>query len=732
VLLKRARSAQKTAPSIKTKPARPAWQTHGTRVLLLWATVFAAYSNSFKAELTFDNVPIISEDPRIREATSDNLRSIFTGQYWYNKPASGLYRPLTTISYLVNYAVLGNGPRPPGYHWINLTLHELNVALVYVLGLTIFADPVLAMVLAGIWGVHPILTESVTNIVGRADLLAAFGVLAGLLCYIRSTTDDRRRIYWLLMMTTSQAIGLFSKESAAVLPAIILLYDVTPYEPRTLKNRAPGYAFLTAPFVLFSALRAASHPELLINFQENPLIHAGFLAARLTAVKVIGAFIGLFAWPGNLSADHSYNAVPIFGTGDIWENVKALLALALLAAAIVFAIRWRRRWPALFFFALFFLVALLPTSNLVILIGSIMAERFMYLPAVGLAGCVVAVAAALKWSQPRVLALTGILCLALGARTFVRNADWHDQVTLWTSAIQATPKAARPYNNLGYEMQKMGRLPEAIADYRAALRVYPDYAEAHYNLANTLLQTPRGLQEAIAEYQWSIRIAPRYAEAHVNLGNALSRIPGKFDDAIGEFQIALQIRPDYAEAHNNLGNILTQNPARLPQAVGEFQAALHISPGYAEAHNNLGNALARIQGRLPEAVLELQSAIRIKPDYAEAHNNLGNAWMQTPGHLQDATQEFQTALRINPYYAEAHSNLGSAFFSAGRFVEAIPEYEAATRIQPGLADAHYNLANALLRTGRVQQAKTELESVLRLRPDPEAWQLLNQIRGHNH
>jgi len=731
--LKKARSAPATGrPKVPVGASQGGWRTHTWRILLLWALVFAAYSNSFQAGLVFDNAPILADDPRIREVSAENLRSIFTGQYWHAISTTGLYRPLTTASYLLNYAVLGNGTRPAGYHWVNAALHGVNVTLVYALGLAIFGEPALGLALAAIWGVHPLLTESVTNIVGRADLLAAFGVLAGLLCHISAVIGGRRRRSWLAMLAAVQAIGLFSKESAAVLPGIMLLYDFAWYEAGTWRKRWTSYAVLALPFAAFLLMRTGSHAQLLIDFQENPLVGAGFWAARLTAVKVIGDFDGLFVWPANLSADHSYNDVPVFGAGGLWENAQSILALLMITGAIFLVTRWRHKQKALFFFALFFFVALLPTSNLVILIGSIMAERFMYLPAIGLTGCVVAAMAAWKWAPRTVLATTAVICLGLGARTFARNLDWHDGVSLWSSAIQACPQAARPYSNLGYELAKTGKLTEAISDYKAALRIWPDYVGAHYNLANALLRTPNGLLESIAEYQAAVRLAPNYAEAHNNLGNALALAPGRLNEAIGEFQAALKIRPDYAEAHNNLGNALVEVPGRLPQAIIEFQTAVRITPEYAEAHNNLANALAQLPGRLPEALREFQTAIRVKPDYTEAHNNLGSVLMQVPGRLTEAIAEFQTALRLDPNYAEAHNNLGSALFQSGRVSEAITEYEAAIRIQPNLADAHYNLANALLRVpGRIPQAIAELEAVLRVHPEPEARQLLEQLKRHH-
>jgi protein O-mannosyl-transferase len=201
---------------------------HGWRLLLIWGLLLIAYSNSFQSGLVFDNSSIIGRDPRIRQATSQNIQAILAGGYRYNNPTDGLYRPLTTFTYLLNYAVLGDGTQPAGYHWVNLGLHALNTALVYALGIAILGGPAVAWALAAIWGLHPLLTESVTNIVGRADLLAAFGILAGLLCYVKGTSSaGRKKLAWLAGVATAQAIGLFSKESAAVLPGLMLAYGPT-------------------------------------------------------------------------------------------------------------------------------------------------------------------------------------------------------------------------------------------------------------------------------------------------------------------------------------------------------------------------------------------------------------------------------------------------------------------------------------------------------------------------
>ncbi|MGA3016269.1 MAG: tetratricopeptide repeat protein [Bryobacteraceae bacterium] len=727
---RRSRQASQPVPpeGSSYRAAHRTWRRHAWRILALWALVLATYSNSFQAGLVFDNANVISRDARIRAVTPGNVRLILTEEYGIT--TSGLYRPLTTFSYLMNYAVFGNGIHPAGYHWVNLTVHAVNVLLVYLLGILVFEASAPAFAVAALWGVHPLLTESVTNIVGRADLLAAFGVLAGLLCYIRSASAaGRHKLLWLAAMLAAQAIGLFSKENAAILPGIMLLYDLTWRGRAGWRERAMAYAALVLPFAVFLYLRGTLQMHISAPLLDNPLLSADFWTARLTAIKVIGKYLWLFVWPAHLSADYSYNAVPSFGWHPTeWEDAKALIALAVCLVGALLAVGWYRTRKPLFFFLAFFFVALLPASNLAILIGSIMAERFVYLPSIGLAGCVIAVIYALVRQIPRKrlfavrtawIAL-GLLCLACAARTYARNSDWLDERSLWSSAVKVCPESAKIRFNLGTALSKLpGRLPDAIAEFEAAVRIKPDFAVAHDNLGNALSQVPGRLPDAIAEFEAAVRIKPDFAEAHINLGNALSKLPGRLPDAIAQFEAAVRIKPDFAEAHDNLGNALAQVPGRLPDAIAQFAAAVRIKPDFAEAHSNLGNALSHLPGRLPDAIAQFEAALRIKPDLAEVHNNLGITLAQMPGRLPDAIAQFEAAVRINPDFAQARSNLGNALSQVpGRLPDAITQFEAAVRINPDFAEAHNNLGNALSQLpGRLPDAIAQFEAALRINPD---------------
>jgi len=451
-------AAAAAAPPPVPPSGAPQWRRHLPILLALWIAALLAYSNSFQAGLTFDNGVAVGQDARIRAVTSANVRQIFTEEYYYRNITNGLYRPLTTLSFLFNYAVLGNGANPAGYHWVNLVLHGVNIALVYFLGLLLLGEIPWAGLLAALWALHPLLTESVANIVGRADELAALGVLAGLLCHIRAGQSlGFGKAAWLAGLGLSAAVAVFSKESGVTIAAAMLCYDAACGRGKPWRPRLAGYAALAAPFAIFFFLRGRmlDHTAMApIPFVDNPLVDAPPVAAGLTAIGVIGRYLWLFLWPARLSCDYSYHQIPLFGESSGWPEAAALLSLAVCLAAAFAGFRaWRRGRMLACFAIAFFFAMLAPTANLLIPVGSIMAERWMYLPSLGLALGVVMGLEAIRRRFPGVsrrtlMAAAGVLCLAWGARTYLRNFDWRDDSTLWRSAAEASPRSFKPHFTL--------------------------------------------------------------------------------------------------------------------------------------------------------------------------------------------------------------------------------------------------------------------------------------------
>lgn len=422
------------------RPARP-YHRHLLALAALITLTLLAYSNSFQAGFVLDNQGLLN-DPRIREVTSENIALIFHRSYWWPAGEAGLYRPFTTLSYLFNYAVLGGRNQPAGYHAVNLILHLGNVLLAYALALRLirrFWPPVF---IAALWAVHPALTESVTNIVGRADLLAAMGVLSGFLMYLKGRESvGLPRVAWLTGVAGATTIGAFSKESAVAILPLLVLYEMVWWNERP--NRRPmifGWLAALAPIALMLYCRFAvlsASPSAEFPFTDNPIVAADWWTGRLTAVKVMARYLWLTVWPVNLSCDYSYNQIPLaHGAPADWLAYAAVLAAAVL---VVVLYRWNR---TCFFLACFALVNFLPASNLLFPIGTIMADRLLYLPALGLLACLVmAVYGAAQRPKLRMPA-TAVLCVltaGFAVRTRIRNLDWQTNLTIATADVRVSP-----------------------------------------------------------------------------------------------------------------------------------------------------------------------------------------------------------------------------------------------------------------------------------------------------
>lgn len=430
---------------------------HQIAAILLCVAALLAFSNSFNAGFALDNKPILLQDPRIRAATMENVAQIWRHTYWWPSGEAGLYRPLTTFSYLWNYAILGSQQDPAGYHWVNFFVHALNVLLVYALSNRLLRKFWPAVFLTCLWAVHPLLTESVTNIVGRADLLAATTVLGGMLVYLKITeTFGTRRLLWLIGLALICGAGFFSKESAVVVIGTITLLELTWWKERK-PVRALGLAAVallpTLELMLYqrSAVLSAS-PKADFPFTDNPIIGAGLWAGKATALKAIGHYLWLTIWPVKLSADYSYSQIHIAsGTVQDW---LAWITVAIAAAGLVLLFRWHRR---AFFLGCFAFLTLLPVSNLILPIGTIMAERFMYLPAIGLLGCLVLGIYALSerlGSRTFAPILCALIATGFAVRTWARNADWHDDVSLGTATAQSAPESFKAHKILAVALME--------------------------------------------------------------------------------------------------------------------------------------------------------------------------------------------------------------------------------------------------------------------------------------
>jgi tetratricopeptide (TPR) repeat protein len=564
------------------------WLAAGALVLL---AITVAHGNALHAGLLFDSVPIILEDPRIQRWESARLVDILLADYWFGLQ-SNLYRPLTTLSYALNYSVLGNGGDPVGYLVVNLLLHATNALLVIALALRLTRSRAAALLAGLMFAVHPLTTEAVTNVVGRADLLAATGVLAGLLLHLRIARADRFRIGPSLGLLAASTLAVTSKESGIVLVGVLLLHDLVFALPHPISWQRLGaflrprlfrsYLWCLAPVACFFVLRSivfaggASPPSI----ADNPLLRLDAVPATLTAAGILLRYLGLLVWPARLSADYSYDSIPLFdGALQRASDWLAVIGGVLLIATVAVAILARRLWPVVSFFMLFFFVTVAPVSNCFFRIGTIMAERLVYLPDVGpivllsmgLVRIATLAAARTRRPVPAIAALALLLLGALAYRTASRNRDWQSGEALFSSAVQVSPRSFKAHKSLAGALYLSAGNEEGL---RPRIDAILEHAQTAWEILQQL-PSQVGFSDLLADLALYQR-----AKARLTSGSEgpswLARAEETYRTAIasetaGGLKSNWRVRLGLAEVLRDLG--------RRDQALATFKIALELAPG---------------------------------------------------------------------------------------------------------------------------------------------------------
>jgi tetratricopeptide (TPR) repeat protein len=576
----------------RTPPASPdsSWAAWIVCLTLASASI-AAYANSFSAPFIFDDRVSILENPGIRRLWPPGPA------LWPAAQTATSGRPLASFSFALNYAL--DEYRVWGYHATNLVLHLLNALLVFAIGrrtLTSEENRIggasqagwLAGAAALIWTVHPLLSESVTYIMQRTELLMALFLLLTIYS-LRRAAESPGSFRWPAMAVLSSALGMCCKEVMAAAPLLAILYDrcfISPSFKEIFKRRGGLYAALFSTWLILAALIAAGPRTLSVGVRFTNLTPFEYL---LTQAGVILHYLLLSVFPYPLSIDYSdwpiaRNLVPVL------PQAIAVVALLLLSA---WALKSR---PRLGFLGAWFFLILAPSSSLIPIVTEPAAERRMYLPLLSVVFLVVIGAHRLAASSLREAYLRRVeagvavlLTVALIWMTATRNEAYRTEETIWADVVAKRPRDARALNNLGSAQAREGRSDDAMPLFIKALEINPNYPEAHNNLGGALYNQRR-MDEAIEHFSEAVRLKPDYAAAHLNLGLALHN-RGRLDEAIAQYLEVLRLKPDDAEAHNHLGAAL-RSQGRLQEAVDRFKEALRLRPGYPEAQRNLDSALS--------------------------------------------------------------------------------------------------------------------------------------------
>ena len=522
------------------------------------------YVNSLGNGFTFDDHAIVEDNPSVLALDAAH---VFSSPYWPNREHAGLYRPLTTLSLALNYAV--HGFRPLGYHAVNVVLHVANSVLVFLLVGPLLRRP-FAMWAALVFALHPIQTEAVNGIVGRAELLSAFWVLVACLLYVRSAVSRGGRLDGHYLMSLGASfLAMCSKENAVCLIGWLVVYDwVWVHRGRWPKGFAgffktglPCYVPYLALIGLFLFIRTHVVGAILLPTPpaifDTPLPHLAGLSRWLTVLAAAGVYFRLLVFPIWLSPDYSYGEIPI-ATSILDPAAWVPLGILLFVLGAVFTSLHRRQFLSGVLGLSFFAVAFAPVSNFVVIIGTILGERLLYLPMVGVALFVGSIASRRAFgAKPRALALAGVLLLGtMGVRTAARNADWHDDVTLFSAAIHDGNRSAKVYYNLGVGYRKQGRHPEALEAFEQLAQIKADDPDSWKYLG--IAYAEQGLfARSLAAYARAVGLDSTRTDLWKRLGDVSVR-QADWAGAEAAYAHVVSALPEDVDARYDLANACLQ------------------------------------------------------------------------------------------------------------------------------------------------------------------------------
>jgi len=570
--------------------------------------------------LNYDDDHYVTDNPHVMQGlTANGIAWAFRSTEVFN------WHPLTWISLMLDAQCFGLNAG--GFHFVNALLHAANSVLLFLLLRKITGAIRRSAFVAAAFAIHPLHVESVAWISERKDVLSGFFFVLTLLAYAQFIEKSKiknsksKKFYALALLAF--ACGLMSKPMLVTLPFVLLLLDFWPLQRFAVQHSAFNVRNLVIEKIPFFILSTASCVITFLAQQHGGAVgsleNLPLQARVISAVVSVARYFGKIFWPKNLAIFYPYPA------HWPWEFIAA--GILIFVAGIYFSIRLARSRPHLAVGIFWFFGMLLPVIGLVQVGSQSLADRYTYLPSIG-------IFISLAWGThellqkrfPQLVIVGASLLLAFWFALAWRQIDfWRDTPTLFEHSIQAAGESAVVDNGLGNYFLEHGELNRGLDYIRHALQLQPQMEEAQLNYAMAMLRLGK-FDDAIDECQ-KILARRDNLRARVNLGSALAA-QGKTDEAIEQYRLAIQAQPDLAEAHFNLGNALYRT-GKLDDAISEFQLAIQFKPAMAAAHFNLG-AIYLAEGKRDLAITEFNEALRLQPDLEPAKQQLRALGVSTP------------------------------------------------------------------------------------------------------
>ena len=605
---------------------------------VLAASTLAVYAQVVHHDfVNWDDPVYVTRNPVVSRGLS------LEGVAWASTHRHGAtWHPITSLSHMLDCQLWGLWPG--GHHLTSVLLHVAATLLLLGMLSALTGEPAPSAFVAGVFALHPLRAESVAWVSERKDVLAALLWMGTMWLYARWASRPSGRRYGALVVTF--VLALMAKPMVVTLPFVLLLVDVWP-----LARRAPLRQRIVEKLPLVALAGASSLVTFVAQARAGGVasIAKVGIADRLANATVAYAwYVEKTLWPSDLAVFYPLR-LPI----PVWK-----VAFSGLFVACVTAIAWRTRRtrPWVFVGWLWYLVALVPVLGLVRVGEQAVADRYTYLPGVGLS-------LAVAWSgvelvrrrpsmKPVVVTAAAAVLVALAAASWVQVGYWRNNVTLYEHALAVTEDNYVAHTNLGTALLAENRVPEALRQYQEALRIDPKAAHAHADLG-VALAAGGDTSAALEAFQRALALDERDAGTHVRVADLLAG-QGRLADAVAHYRAAAALEPASASVHNNLGFLLAAQ-GNLGEAVDQYGQALRADPNLAAAHNNMGLALESL-GRRDEALHHYARAVELAPADAQNRLNYARALART-GRRGDAIGELRAALSRQPDWPPAEQDL---------------------------------------------------------------------------
>ena len=627
--------------------------------LCLVAAIIVTYIPVIHSDFVgYDDELYVTKNKQVQEGfTSESLKWAFTTFHSAN------WHPLTWLSHMLDCDLYGLNPA--GHHWTQVEFHIVNTVLLFFILFRMTGALFKSAFVAALFALHPLHVESVAWVSERKDLLSTFFGLMMILAYHRYVKASGSKNYLLIVIFLS--LGLMAKPMLVTFPLVLFLLDFWPLERFQYKKNENDdlpkpestiyyglkglMRLILEKIPLFIPVVISSILTFLAQKSEGAVKTLGALSLKTRIANALVSYVSYVSkaiWPSKLAVFYPHPGNALSG----WTIVGAAL---LISAVILLSIRSFKKYPYIAVGLFWYLGTLVPVIGLVQVGDQAMADRYTYIPLIGLFIIVAWGVSDLfkKWQHKKTFLGVSIMIIlsSLAWKTFHQLGYWKNGIVLFKNAVSVTENNYLAHNNLGTAYGPVD-LNKAIYHYKAALKIKTDDVVAHYNLGNVLAKKGE-TDEAIAHYLEALRIKTDYAEARNNLGTALYN-KKDYEGAALHFSKALKINPKNTGARNNLANILfTQG--KFDEAVLQYQEAIRIDPKDSKVHYNLGNVLLR-QGKTKKAYTHFTEAIKFKPNYVQAYNKIGLILFKQ-GQFDEAKVFFSEAIKIDPNYSEARKNL---------------------------------------------------------------------------